>query len=616
MKRKIFLLCSIWNENYISELIRGIRKRIENTDTELHVLASYDFSYDLNYQRKEQEIFSLPDMKGSDGFLIASNSEGNISVIRKKIADYIGYDKKVLSIERKMDGVAYIGIDNYAEFYRLVEHILKEHNCKTLNYLGGPLENEEAQERFRAFCDCMQNYGLQVEQERVLHYNFLYSDGGRAYAEWKAKGLHLPDAVICANDNMALGYCDASTEDGYCAPDDFLITGFDNFDEGQYFCPSITSVNRNWVQMGYESMDILLNMIEQNDSKQRDFFSPGRLALNESCGCGLDKRSIPEDFRFIYHAKKKEEVLQDKQRMNRQLLSVSKNLKEMQKNLSVCFDRVGIDDMALCLNYSLFEEDMSGAKTEYDKEVLVVTKQKQIKMLKEQTFDSEYLTNIGIKKSSIYLYSSLHLDDDTYGYAVVAYNDELMKYDLHRTVMETASMALENIRQREDLNRMNRKLQQLYVQDPMTGLYNRFGYVYHAQRYLELHDGKIYLIYMDMDNLKKINDNYGHANGDRAISGIAQAIKTVFGEDNICVRMGGDEFLIMDSSRSEDEIIKKEEDFHNYLKDYSQKIYFPLELKVSMGHINSADSNESLEMLVKKADAKMYESKRRKKMGV
>ncbi len=610
MKRKILMLCSVWHEDYSRELLRGIRKRMENEDVELHVFVSFDGDGG-DYKEKQQEIFSLPNIDNYDGVLIASISEGSFSIIDEKLEEYKKHNKKVLSIERKVDGAAYMGVDNYAEFYRIVDHFLSVHKCKTVNYLGGPKDNEDNQERFQAFCDCMHKHGLKVESKRVKLLSFLHLDGRRAYNEWKEEGLHLPDAVICANDNMALGYCDVATEDGYSAPDDFLISGFDNFDEGQFFCPSITSVNRNWPQLGYDSMDKLLAMLEE-DLEPADYFVSGRFSLNESCGCGLGKRNIKDDFHYIYHAKKQEELLEIQQRVTRQQLNVCRNLEEIQECLPECLSRIGIENIAFCINASLFEGEIADVKCGYDVEPYVVTKEGGRKMTRKRTLDSDYLQKLG--KCNIYMYSAIHLGKNTYGYAVLPYvTDRFMKNDLYRTLLESASLAVENIRQREELSRMNQKLQELYVQDAMTGLYNRFGYMIQAEKYLKKHNGSIYLIYIDMDNLKKMNDNYGHIMGDKAIKGIALAIKEVFKEDSICVRMGGDEFLVMDGSRTEEEVLQKEKAICQYLEQYRINENIPMPLQASMGHICSAGSNESLEVLVKKADTRMYEIKEKRK---
>ena len=612
MKRKIFMLCGIWHEDYIRGLLRGIRNRMEESNVELHIFASYAIWGDDVFAGKEREVYTLPNIDEYDGVLIANNSEGDYAAVREKIDCFLQHGKSVLSIEQPFNGVSYIGVDNYTEFYKIVEHMITVHAVKTVNYLGGPEDKIENQERYKAFCDCMAAYGIPVEPERVLHMHFLHTFGRNAYEQWKKRGLHLPDAVICANDNMALGYCDAATADGHCAPDDFLITGFDNFDEGQFFCPSITSVNRNWVQLGYDSMDKLLAIID-GKVEPGGFMSEGRLILNESCGCGLDKRDIRGDFRYIYHAKKQEESLEVMQRISRQDLSICSHLTQMQQKLQSAYDRLGIEDMALCLNNTLFEEDMDDNKCGYDEMVYVASRDIHTKMNRNKTLDIASLNFNTKKEYCMFIFSALHLDGDTYGYAVAPYQDVFMKNNRHRTFMETVALALANIRQRENLSRLNSKLEQLYIQDQMTGLYNRFGYMNYAKSYMQKYDGDVYLLYMDMDNLKELNDRYGHAMGDKAIKGMAQAIKTVFADDSVCVRMGGDEFLVMKYCKSEDEVIRRIEKMTKFMDDYSTKTKLPLPLKASVGYINTAHSRESLEVLVKRADANMYETKQKSK---
>lgn len=613
MKRKLMLACCVWHEDYIRGLMRGISRRIEEEDLELHVFISHDTANDASLQRKEQEIFSLPDLEDYNGILIASTSEGNKEVMDKLIEEGLRHNKKMLSIEKKFENIPSAGVDNYREFYRMVEHMITVHDCKVFNYIGGPETNEENQQRYRAFCDCLANHNLEVQEERVGHFRFMSYDGKTAYDRWKEKGLHLPDAVVSANDTMAMGYCNAAMADGYHIPEDFRISGFDNFAEGQLFCVSLTSVNRHWEQLGYDSVDRLLEFVE-GTKEPEDFYSQGKLVLNESCGCASDRRDVRADISYVYHEKKQKTALELGQRTSRLVLCRCRNLSDLQKQLKWCPDGSDIKNLAFCLNRSLFEEDMTGDKTGYDSEIHVVTRDREIKMTKKETMNpADYCLE---EKSKIYLFSSLNFGGDTYGYCVASYDDRCLLQDRYRTFKEIASVALESIKQKEELNRMNLKLQQLYVQDPMTGLYNRFGYMNQAEQYLQEHHGEIFLIYIDVDNLKTINDSFGHGMGDMAIQGVAEALKSVFGKDSVCVRMGGDEFLVMEGSKEEQAVLEKEEAVLAYLKEYSIKNDFPFILHASMGHISSSGNRESLEVLVKQADHKMYEIKQKRKKGI
>ena len=252
--RKILMITSTWNIIYIDSLIQGILKRIRDTDIYLHIFNAYHVVDHSVYGQMEQSIFQLPDPREYDGILVAINSVGDTPYIDRTIASYLRHGRKILSIDQQFMEQPCIGIDNYSMFYQITKHMIADHGCKALNYLGGPEFNEENQKRCAGFRDCLTDHGIAPDPERIMHGSFLHADGENAYLHWKEKGLHLPDAVLCANDNMALGYCVAAQRDGYYAPRDFRISGFDNSEEGQIYSPSITSVNRGWIRLGYESI--------------------------------------------------------------------------------------------------------------------------------------------------------------------------------------------------------------------------------------------------------------------------------------------------------------------------------------------------------------------------
>lgn len=603
MKRKILMICSIWHVDYARALLRGIDESIEHKEVEVHVMAAYDTSAEQSLQKKAHEIFELPVLRAYDGVLCAASSVGNAPIVRKIVDECKALKIPFLSIDREVEGVASVGIDNYKAVYEMVEHMLKVHNCKVFNYLGGAKTHEENAERFRAYCDCLKKYGIAIEEDRVMHCNFLHSDGRMAYHSWKKIGKHLPDALICANDNMAIGYCEEAAKDGYYAPDDIRVSGFDNFDEGKYFCPSITSVNRDWGTLGRNSMQALLKMVEEGNMQGCRLYSGGRIVLNESCGCGLD-RDIRGDLRQVFLEKRIEVELEEKQRGNRQLLCSCNNLADLENNLGRSFTELGIEPLLLCLK----KKELTAGK---DDGIKLLSSRKLSDNVGTIFEDLGRLLQMPDKK--IFIFSSLYFGEITYGYSIAAYENKFMKNNLHRTFMETLSLALENIRQKEEIYMMNQRLQELYIQDSLTGLYNRFGYVQMGERFFEEQEGRVSLIYVDVDNLKAMNDNYGHAMGDLAIKGVASVICEVFTEESVKVRMGGDEFLIITNLQKEEEILRKEEKVTEQLKQYSEKEQLPFCLCVSMGHIRCNEEDTSLETLVKMADGNMYEIKQKKK---
>ena len=153
--------------------------------------------------------------------------------------------------------------------------------------------------------------------------------------------------------------------------------------------------------------------------------------------------------------------------------------------------------------------------------------------------------------------------------------------------------------------------------DPLTGLYNRRGFTVLADQQLKTakRAGKIsLLLYVDLDNMKAINDNLGHRVGDEALIETAAVLKEVFRESDVCARIGGDEFAVLALGASvldDPEVIKKRLDdqilVHN---DRSGRKY---ELSMSVGAVpNAPEDSVPLEDLMSLADGLMFREKRTK----
>lgn len=609
-KSKILVLTSVWNIEYISKLIRGAQKRIGDDAADFYIFNGYDIVGNRQREKKECEIYQLPDPEDYDGILVVISSADSIPLVKELIKPYIELNKKFICVEMEFENAHYAGVNNYRATYRLVEHLIKDHGCRVLNYVGGPEEHIENIARYQAFKDCMEHYGLKVEESRKIFLRFEYEDGLKAYEEFKKLNVHLPDGVVCANDDMAMGYCRAAAEDGYYAPDDYKITGFDNYVVAQHAFPSITSVNRNWDQLGYMSMDALLKLIHGEECP-RCVYTEEMMVYNESCGCHVEGRDIRKEFSDNFKMRQKEERQRERQRVARQLLCGSLNEIEMSSNLVKCCEMFNIDDIAVYLNLSFVKKPGEKSMEGYDDYMLVLNGGKSGTVdRREFPVPEEWAKN---SSSQIFIFAPLHFLDQTFGYCVMPYQESLFLNDNHRNLMESISLALENIHQRLELNSMNQKLQELYIQDFLTGIYNRFGYGEKADRFFDEHAGKVYVVYIDIDNLKMINDTYGHKMGDKVIHASAEAMKHVFGSDEILVRMGGDEFLIIGKFDNEKYLLDREQEIDEFLARFTETSNLPFELSVSMGHVWNEGNAGSVEELVQLADHVMYEKKQERK---
>ena len=174
---------------------------------------------------------------------------------------------------------------------------------------------------------------------------------------------------------------------------------------------------------------------------------------------------------------------------------------------------------------------------------------------------------------------------------------------------------LKLIREELDLLNKNIQLENTASCDDLTYLFNRKGFFLAAKQLIKSAKrdrASVCICYFDIDNLKPINDNYGHQVGDEIIKSFATHLKDTFREVDVIARFGGDEFVVMCQETTQLDIST----IINRLSDFiSEKKYQP-ELTFSYGYASinaSAVDDEVIENLIKLADDEMYKNKDAKK---
>ena len=162
------------------------------------------------------------------------------------------------------------------------------------------------------------------------------------------------------------------------------------------------------------------------------------------------------------------------------------------------------------------------------------------------------------------------------------------------------------------LERLNAQIRHLSVTDELTGLYNRRGFYERAETALAgrgAQDGQCALIFIDVDGLKRANDERGHDAGDALLVNVARALRAAF-DDDIIARLGGDEFCVLqpvatDAPAACRQRLQQELDRVNYALAKADRV------SISVG-VTLAEPvlPLDLDLLIARADTLMYEEKR------
>jgi len=174
------------------------------------------------------------------------------------------------------------------------------------------------------------------------------------------------------------------------------------------------------------------------------------------------------------------------------------------------------------------------------------------------------------------------------------------------------------VRDITERKKMEERLLTASITDPLTGLMNRRGFMDFAEKQIDIArraKKNLSIIFLDLNEMKNINDTLGHRAGDQALMDIAELLRKIFRSSDIIARIGGDEFtaLIVDPQRADIEKIINNK-IQNSLKTHNKKMKRDYRLSVSMGfaHFNPKRPS-SIGRLMAQADSLMYEDKQRQR---
>ncbi len=154
-------------------------------------------------------------------------------------------------------------------------------------------------------------------------------------------------------------------------------------------------------------------------------------------------------------------------------------------------------------------------------------------------------------------------------------------------------------------------MEKLAYNDGLTGLLNRLAFTQEENSIREKGAGKYVLVQLDINFLKQVNDNYGHAEGDRFIIAAAELINDTFGRYGKCYRIGGDEFFaILDSKHSEEDYDKATELFEEKIMEVNDRNGFHIPLCIAYGKAVYVPGTRDFDEAEKEADKLMYENKK------
>jgi diguanylate cyclase (GGDEF)-like protein len=614
------------DEEYQNGVINGINSYARKNNVNVSYFTAFGgVLSNSSYDAGEYNIYNLINFSKFDGAILMTNTIGDFE-IREKIIGRV-----------KESGIPAVVFDcsDYPEFYNvkienskamreIIQHVICEHKAKNIAFISGPLANPEATDRYNAFVELMNEYNLPIDEKSVYFGEFRNIDGKKAVNQFIQSGIEIPDAIICANDAMALAAVNELERYGYHVPEDIIVTGFDNTYHASHYSPAITTVARPLFNAGYKACDILDKLVGGVECEKTTLLSATPI-FSESCGCSTeydvnDFKSYKKSTYKIIDSFRTEISL-----LNRVTSSLadSESIQENIEKISSFLNEIDCEKFSLCLcsdwkgAFKSKDKIRKDGQTGYTRNMtapLVWTKdgQRAVNLFSSAEMFPEKQEGYG----NISYFLPLHFRERCLGYYIIENSEFPIDSLLCHSLIMNISNSVENIRKLFHLNNAISELDKLYVIDPLCRIYNRNGFIRLADVIFKksiAEKEKVMICFIDMDGLKLINDNYGHNEGDFALKKLADIIKECSEESMVCARFGGDEFIIFGIA-DEDAAYEIESRLTSRLSEMNSILNKPYEFSASIGMcVTEVHEDDKLFSLITMADDKMYEQKKLKK---
>lgn len=175
--------------------------------------------------------------------------------------------------------------DNRTGSRLITEHLLTTHGHRHIAFVAGPIHSSDSDERFAGFTDALRHAGMRVPKKPTVHGKFTQAAGAQAIAEILAVQNAVPDAVVFANDQMAIGGLSVLRERRLAVPTDIAVIGFDDITSARYARPALTTVAQPMGQIGEKAVAVLLQRLDEPDRPHQVVVLPTRPVIRRSCGC-------------------------------------------------------------------------------------------------------------------------------------------------------------------------------------------------------------------------------------------------------------------------------------------------------------------------------------------
>jgi diguanylate cyclase (GGDEF)-like protein len=566
----------------------------------------------IDNEAVSNEIYRLVPFLGLDGHVVAQSVISTHEPFTE-VEEVCGLDptRTVYLGEAPCADRACIAFDTTSAIQDALRHLHQVHHAKKIGCITGVLSNPDTQLRLAVYRETLKTLGLPWELSFEADGGFTNEGGGKAALALTEKHPDL-DAIYFMNDTMALGAVQVFEEAGLSLSK-IKIIGMDDIDEARWMRRPLSTVRQSTDAMSRRAVERLASNSGLDFGGTETLF--GEFVIRSSCGCqshGSEKGRddfIEEQLRSFF--------LSRMVRQAAQVLFSDLDPSTWDDRVARAFSLAQVS-WAGILEWDQGNLPSSSLENVEFRRWIEYSNGTVVKNSEQFQAPAEILAEKLSTRTHPCLLVSLVCQSRLLGVCLLEITESMDSF--YESLLLQVSAALQGTWLMEtqkatqhELIAANQQLLNLANRDELTGALNRRGFMLLAEQSLaEARRGKALsaILFVDMDKLKVINDDFGHAEGDRAIRATAQALKESLRQTDILARIGGDEFVIFARIKEESDVRRLVHRANAVLQTHQEEFPVGLKLGFSAGvALCKLGQKQTLDEYIQAADEDLYRQK-------
>ena len=193
--------------------------------------------------------------------------------------------RPAVSIGAGISGVPSVAANDETGVFQAVAHLVRRHGRTRIAFIGGPEASLDATRRREGYQIALESLKLQADPVLMVVGDYEVRSGREAVAQLRRHGSLPFDAIVAANDLMAIGALEALRASGVRVPEDVSVVGFDDTEEASFAVPPLTTVRQPIYEQGVAAARMLVRTLTDAPAETNPTVGTTPLVVRRSCGC-------------------------------------------------------------------------------------------------------------------------------------------------------------------------------------------------------------------------------------------------------------------------------------------------------------------------------------------